>query len=296
VSAAILDGKATAAAIRGELEARVKAFREAHGRAPGLTVVIVGEDPASQVYVKMKHRACEEIGMVSEVIRMRADTEEMELLAQIDQLNRASQVDGILVQMPVPDQIDSQRVIEAIDPGKDVDCFHPTNVGRMMTGDPAFLPCTPAGVVELLRRSGHTLQGKRVTVVGRSNIVGRPLAVMLTQRGLMADATVTVCHTKTANLAEACRGAEVLIAAVGRPNCITGDMIGEGAVVIDVGVNRVGDPDSPKGYRLVGDVDFDAAKEKAAAITPVPGGIGPMTIAMLLTNCLRAAEAHVSDL
>ncbi len=294
MSAAILDGKAVAEAIRGELAAEVKRLSTDLGRPPGLTVVIVGEDPASQVYVRMKHRACEEIGIRSEGIELPADTTTETLLARVNALNADAAVDGILVQLPLPPQIDEQTIIEAIDPAKDVDCFHPISVGLMAVGKPRFQPCTPAGVIELLRRSDITTQGKNVTIVGRSNIVGRPLLVMLSHRGPMADATVTVCHTKTPDLAAECRRADILIAAVGRAQCITADMIKPGAVVVDVGVNRVDDASAKRGYRLAGDVDFAGAQEVASAITPVPGGIGPMTIAMLLTNCCTAAQLHAT--
>lgn len=292
MTAAILDGKAAAKQIRQELAIKVEELTVRLGRPPGLTVVIVGEDPASQVYVRMKHRACQEIGIRSEIITLPADTSTDALLAQVKSLNENPAVDGILVQLPLPKQIDEQIIIEAVEPSKDVDCFHPHNVGLMTVGKPRFLPCTPAGVIELLRRSGHTTRGKLVTVVGRSNIVGRPLALMLTHRGEMADATVTVCHTKTPDLAEQCRRADILIAAAGVPACVTGDMIKPGAVVVDVGVNRVEDPSAEKGYRLVGDVDFASACEVASAITPVPGGVGPMTIALLLTNACTAAALH----
>lgn len=289
MTATLLDGTAVARTIREELAGQIRDLSSRLKRPPGLTVVIVGENPASQVYVRMKHRACQEIGVASEVIALPAETSETELLATVARLNADPCVDGILVQLPLPRQISEPRIIEAIDPSKDVDCFHPVNVGLMAVGQPRFLPCTPAGVVELLRRTGHTTQGKRVTVVGRSNIVGRPLAIMLGHRGPMADATVTVCHTKTPDLAGACRQAEILIAAAGVPRCVTAEMVAPGAVVVDVGVNRVDDPASERGYRLAGDVDFDAVKEVASAITPVPGGVGPMTIAMLLTNACKAA-------
>jgi methylenetetrahydrofolate dehydrogenase (NADP+)/methenyltetrahydrofolate cyclohydrolase len=232
------------------------------------------------------------VGIASEIIELPASITTEALLERVQGLNADPKVDGILVQLPLPKQVDERKIIEAVDPGKDVDCFHPQNVGLLAIGEPRFQPCTPAGVIELLRRSGHTTRGKRVTVVGRSNIVGRPLALLLTHRGEMADATVTVCHTKTPDLAAECRRADILIAAVGRAGCITGDMIQPGAVVVDVGVNRVDDPSTEKGYKLVGDVDFDAASKVASAITPVPGGIGPMTIAMLLVNTLTAARLH----
>ncbi|MBN1478627.1 bifunctional methylenetetrahydrofolate dehydrogenase/methenyltetrahydrofolate cyclohydrolase FolD [Candidatus Sumerlaeota bacterium] len=293
MSAEILDGKATAQQIRTELAEEVRELTEKLGRPPGLTVVIVGEDPASKVYVRMKHRACGEIGIASEVIEMSVETTTEELLATVKRLNADRAVDGILVQLPLPKQIDEQTIIEAVAPDKDVDCFHPINVGLMMVGKARFLPCTPAGCLELLRRAGHTTRGKNVTIVGRSNIVGRPLSVMLAHRGEMADATVTVCHTKTRDLAAECRRAEILIVAAGVPQCVTADMISPGAVVVDVGVNRVEDTTTKSGYRLVGDVEFEGAKGVASAITPVPGGVGPMTIAMLLTNACTAARGHL---
>ncbi len=289
MTATLLDGTAVARTIREELAGQIRDLSSRLKRPPGLTVVIVGENPASQVYVGSKTRACEEAGMASFSHRLPATTTAADLFAVIDRLNADPEVDGILVQLPLPKQLPTRELLERIDPDKDVDCFHPVNVGLMAVGQPRFLPCTPAGVVELLRRTGHTTQGKRVTVVGRSNIVGRPLAIMLGHRGPMADATVTVCHTKTPDLAGACRQAEILIAAAGVPRCVTAEMVAPGAVVVDVGVNRVDDPASERGYRLAGDVDFDAVKEVASAITPVPGGVGPMTIAMLLTNACKAA-------
>lgn len=294
MTAMLLDGTATAKAIRAELAGQVADLTRQLGRPPGLTVVIVGENPASQVYVRMKHRACQEIGIASEIIALPAETTTEALLREVQRLNADPRVDGILVQLPLPPQIAEQRIIEAVDPLKDVDCFHPFNVGLMTVGQPRFAPCTPAGVLELLRRHGITTQGKRVTVVGRSNIVGRPLAILLTHRGPMADATVTVCHTKTPDLAAACRQAEILIAAAGVPRCIRAEMVKPGATVVDVGVNRVDDPSAKSGHRLVGDVDFEAVREVAGAITPVPGGVGPMTIALLLTNACTAARLHLT--
>jgi methylenetetrahydrofolate dehydrogenase (NADP+)/methenyltetrahydrofolate cyclohydrolase len=283
-----MDGRAVAAKMRERIAERVRALKET-GIAPGLSVVLVGDDPASAVYVKNKAKACEEVGMLGETIRMRANSTEAELLAVVDRLNGSRQVHGILVQMPLPKQIRSDVVLRRIDPAKDVDGFHPVNVGKMLIGErDAFVPCTPAGVMVLLREYGVQTAGAQCVVVGRSNIVGKPMTALLLQPG--ADATVTVCHSRTRNMAEHTRRADIIIAAAGKPALLTGDMVKPGAVVIDVGINRVDDSAAPKGYRLVGDVDFESAREVASLITPVPGGVGPMTIAMLLENTLRAAE------
>ncbi|HQL09132.1 MAG TPA: bifunctional methylenetetrahydrofolate dehydrogenase/methenyltetrahydrofolate cyclohydrolase FolD, partial [Lentisphaeria bacterium] len=257
---------------------------------PGLAVVLVGSDPASTSYVTAKEKACHEVGIFSDDNRLPAETSEAELLALIARLNKDDRIHGILVQLPLPKHISEAKVIMAIDPDKDVDGFHPVNVGRMVIGEDGFLPCTPHGVLVLLERCGVELDGAEVVVVGRSNIVGKPLANMLIQKGRRGNATVTVCHTRTRNLAEHTRRADVVIAAAGRPGTITADMVRDGAVVIDVGVNRVTDPSAARGYRLVGDVDFAAVKEKASLITPVPGGVGPMTITMLLHNTVAAAK------
>ncbi|HWO88041.1 MAG TPA: bifunctional methylenetetrahydrofolate dehydrogenase/methenyltetrahydrofolate cyclohydrolase FolD [Gemmatimonadales bacterium] len=290
MSATIIDGQAIGKQIREELRERVARLRE-RGITPGLTVVIVGEDPASQVYVRMKGKAADELGMKSETIRLSAATPESELMALVDRLNADPTVHGILVQSPLPKPLNFDRVIRRLDPDKDVDGFHPVNVGKYVIGDQtAFKPCTPWGVVELLRRSGIDPRGLHAVVVGRSMIVGRPVANLLLQDVPGGNATVTICHTKTRDLASVTRQAEILVVAAGRPEVITGDMIRPGAVVIDVGVNRVDDPSSEKGYRLTGDVKFSEAKEVASAITPVPGGVGPMTIAMLMTNTVVAAE------
>ena len=281
--AAIIDGKAISAQIREEIKEEVCSFVSKHGKAPSLTVVIVGEDPASQVYVRNKARACAQVGIVSDVIRLPADSDEDELLSLIKKLNEDSGVNGILVQLPLPDGFDEKKVICAIDPKKDVDAFGYENVGRILTGDYDFLPCTPAGVMELLRRSGIEVRGKDCVVVGRSNIVGKPMAALL----LHENGTVTVCHSKTADLPSHTRRADILVAALGRPGFIKADMIKDGAVLIDVGINRREDG------TLTGDVDFDGCFEKASAITPVPGGVGPMTITMLLKNTLKAAEKQI---
>ncbi len=277
--AELIDGKKISADIRTEVAADVKKLKEQYGLVPGLAVVLVGEDPASQVYVRNKENACEEVGFNSFKYVMPADTSEADLLALVEELNNREDVHGILVQLPLPKQIDEQKVLYAINPDKDVDGFHPVNVGRLAVGAAVFPPCTPAGIIELLHRSNTELTGANAVIVGRSNIVGKPVALLL----LGQNCTVTICHSKTKDLAGVCRGADILVAAVGVPRMITGDMIGEGATVIDVGVNRMEDG-------LCGDVDFDAACEKARAITPVPGGVGPMTIAMLMRNTLKAAE------
>ncbi len=287
--AELIDGVAVAAAVRADVARDAEQLR-ARGVVPGLTVVLVGDDPASALYVKSKEKACIEAGMNGSTIRLPASTPQDELLAVVDQLNADASVHGILVQMPLPKQIDPDTVVRRIDPAKDVDGFHPVNVGKLLIGErDGFVSCTPAGVQELLLRSGVETKGKECVVVGRSNIVGKPMAALMIQDSPAGNATVTVCHSRTRDLAEHCRRAEILIAAIGRPRMITGDMIRPGAVVIDVGINRVADPSAPKGYRIVGDVDFDAAREIASRVTPVPGGVGPMTIAMLLKNTVRAA-------
>ncbi len=275
----IIDGKAIAADLRRTIAADAEKLKAA-GTQPGLAVVLVGEDPASRVYVSMKEKACAEAGIYSDEHQLPAETSEAQLLALVDELNHDPRIDGILVQLPLPKQIDENRILEAISPAKDVDGFHPYNVGRLATGKPLFQSCTPYGVMKMLDATGVDLAGKEVVVVGRSNIVGKPVALMCLAR----HATVTVCHSRTRNLAEQVRRADVLIAAVGKPEMIKGDWIKEGAVVIDVGVNRVGEK------KLVGDVEFAAARERASAITPVPGGVGPMTITMLLYNTVESAK------
>lgn len=290
MSATIIDGTAIGRQIREELKAEVAELRK-RGVVPGLTVVLVGEDPASHVYVRMKGKAADELGMKSDTIRLPADTPERELLALLDRLNADRAVHGILVQLPLPGHMDSSKVLLRMMPEKDVDGFHPVNVGKLVIGDhTGFRPCTPAGVQELLIRSGADPGGKHVVVVGRSLIVGRPVANILMQKEKGANATVTVAHTGTRDLAGITRQGEILVVAAGRPEVVTGDMIRPGAVVIDVGVNRVEDPKAEKGYRLVGDVKFSEAKEVASKITPVPGGVGPMTIALLMRNTVQAAR------
>ena len=288
MGARILDGKSLAADLRAEVAAAVAELKAATGRAPGLAVVLVGDDPASRSYVTGKGKACAAAGIYSREIDLPASARREEILAAVRTLNADDAIDGILVQLPLPDAASEREIIEAIDPAKDVDGFHPTNVGRMVQGLPSFAPCTPVGVMEILRRSGTPLSGASVVVVGRSQLVGRPLSILLSQKGV--DATVTLCHTRTKDLARFTRAADIVVVAAGRPNTLTADMIRPGAVVIDVGVNRVPDPSKASGYRLVGDVDFGAVAEKAAAITPVPGGVGPLTIAMLLRNTVEAAR------
>jgi len=288
MAAKILDGKAIAQDIRAELKARVAELKK-QGIVPGLGVLLVGDDPASRSYVTAKEKACEETGLYSREIKLPATASHKEILDVVKAFNSDSQIDGILVQLPLPDSTMEQSVIEAINPDKDVDGFHPVNVGRMMLGLPAFLPCTPHGVLQILKRSGIKTSGAHVVVIGRSNIVGRPLVNLLSQKSELGDATVTMCHTRTKNMAELTRQADIIVAAVGRPNTVTADMVKPGAVVIDVGVNRVTDATAKAGFRLKGDVDFEAVAEKASAITPVPGGVGPMTITMLLANTVESA-------
>jgi methylenetetrahydrofolate dehydrogenase (NADP+)/methenyltetrahydrofolate cyclohydrolase len=288
--AELIDGAGVARAIRGEIATQVRELI-ARGVRPGLAVVLVGEDPASAVYVRMKGKACEEAGMHSVTIRLDANTTQAELLGQVAALNADPAIHGFLVQMPVPKHIDPDAVIRSIDPRKDVDGFHPINVGKGLIGErDGFMPATPAGVQELLLRSNVDTAGAHCVIVGRSNIVGKPMASLMIQSGRGANSTVTVCHSRTRDLGSHTRQADILIVAAGRPQMVTGDMVRPGAVVIDVGVNRVDDASAPKGYRLVGDVAFEEAREVASKITPVPGGVGPMTIAMLLRNTVRAAE------
>jgi methylenetetrahydrofolate dehydrogenase (NADP+)/methenyltetrahydrofolate cyclohydrolase len=288
--AELIDGAAVARSVREQVASDV-ARLVAEGVRPGLAVVLVGDDPASAVYVRSKGRACEEAGIHSVTIRLPANTTQEELLAQVDALNADDAIHGILVQMPLPRQIDADAIIRRIRPDKDVDGFHPVNVGKNLIGErDGFVPCTPAGVQELLVRSGVETRGAECVIVGRSNIVGKPMLALMVQSHAGANSTVTVCHSATRDLASHVRRAEILIVATGRPAMITGDMIRPGAVVIDVGINRVDDPSAPRGYRLVGDVDFESASEVASLITPVPGGVGPMTIAMLLRNTVKAAE------
>jgi len=288
MTARIIDGVALARAIRGEVAVEV-AKMKGSGRKPGLAAVLVGEDPASAVYVRSKGRACEEAGMHSVTIRLPVETSEAELLSTVDRLNDDPAIHGILVQLPLPKHINSEKVLHRIDPAKDVDGFHPVNVGKLVTGDKtAFRPATPYGVQQMLIREGIETKGANVVIVGRSNIVGKPMANLLIQQGPGGDATVTVCHSRTRDLPGVTRTADILIAAIGRSEFVTADMVRPGAVVIDVGINRVDDASHAKGYRLTGDVAYGPVAEVASAITPVPGGVGPMTIAMLLKNTLQA--------
>lgn len=289
MTAKIISGAEIAEQIRAELRTEIAALKE-RGVTPGLAVVLVGDDPASQSYVRTKGKACEELGVFSQTIVRPSSTPEDELLALIDSLNADQRIHGILVQLPLPKHIDENKVILRIDPDKDVDGFHPINVGKMLIGEPGFLPCTPHGIQEMLVRSGNDPEGKHVVVVGRSNIVGKPVAAILVQKKKGANATVTIAHSRTKDLASVTRTADILIAAIGSPKLIKADMVKEGAVVIDVGSNRIEDPSAKRGYRWVGDVDFDAVKEKASAITPVPGGVGPMTIVMLMKNTILSAS------
>jgi methylenetetrahydrofolate dehydrogenase (NADP+)/methenyltetrahydrofolate cyclohydrolase len=290
MTARILDGVAMGRAIRQEVGQDVIRLAAA-GIKPGLAVVLVGEDPASQVYVRSKGKACEEAGMHSVTIRLSPETSEEELLATIDRLNADPAIHGMLVQLPLPKRMNSEKVLRRIDPRKDVDGFHPENVGKLVTGDPtAFRPATPYGVQQMLIRSGIETKGAHAVIVGRSNIVGKPMANLLIQQGPGGDATVTVCHSRTRDLPSITRQADILIAAIGKAEFVTADMVRPGAVVIDVGINRVDDATKEKGYRLSGDVAYESVAAIASAITPVPGGVGPMTIAMLLKNTLQAAE------
>jgi methylenetetrahydrofolate dehydrogenase (NADP+)/methenyltetrahydrofolate cyclohydrolase len=292
MTAEIISGTRIAQEIRDEIKSEVHALKQAGGWVPGLATVLVGDNPASRAYVGMKNRAAAEVGIYSRQIDLPTTVSEDELLGVVEGLNADPEIHGILVQLPLPDGIDSTRILEAILPEKDVDGFHPVNVGRLsIEADGVLAPCTPRGVIELLVRSGHDPSGRHVVVVGRSNIVGRPMASLLLGRGRGGDATVTVAHSRTRDLASVTRLADILVVAIGRPHFVTADMVRPGAVVIDVGVNRMDDPEAPRGTRLVGDVDTEGVSRVASAITPVPGGVGPMTIAMLLANTVQAARA-----
>ena len=285
-----IDGIAVAAKVMEETRLRIAALAQ-RGITPGLAVVLVGDDPASRAYVRSKDRKAAELGLHSVKKELKADTTQAELLAVVAELNADPSIHGILVQSPPPPHIDEAEIVKAIDPRKDVDGFHPVNVAKLAMEDPTgFVPCTPLGCIRLLMEAGIETAGRKAVVVGRSMIVGKPMALLLMKRGPGGDATVTIAHSRTRDLAEVTREADIVIAAIGRPHFLGADHIREGAVVIDVGINRIEDPSHPKGYRLVGDVDYDAVAEKCAAITPVPGGVGPMTIAMLMSNCVTAAE------
>lgn len=289
MTAQIIDGKEIAATVQNELSDRIAAISNG-GTPPGLAVVLVGENPASVSYVTAKERDCDNIGIRSFDLRLPESTSEDELLELVDKLNADSTVDGILVQLPLPGHIESDRILQRIDPAKDVDGFHPLSLGRMLLGLPTLLPCTPHGVVQMLLRSGHDPSGQHVVIIGRSNIVGKPLAAMLALKRPGGNATVTVCHSRTRDIQSITVQADIVVAAIGSAGFVTADMVKPGAAVIDVGVNRVDDSTRKRGYRLVGDVDYDAVSRKAAAITPVPGGVGPMTRTMLLHNTVCAAE------
>lgn len=289
MSAKIISGTEIAKEIREKLKKEVAELKEKHGLTPGLATVLVGDDPASKVYVGQKEKSCNNLGIYSKMINLPGDTAEEDLLKLVDELNNDSSIHGILVQLPLPKHINETRVLYAIDPNKDVDGFHPVNVGKMVIGEKCFLPCTPHGVLELIARSGVSTEGAEVVIVGRSNIVGKPVLNLMLQKRPSGNATVTLCHTRTKDLSFHTKRADILIVATGYPKTVTGDMVKEGVVVIDVGVNRIGKTSEGKAI-LVGDVEFDSVKEKAAAITPVPGGVGPMTIVMLMTNTVEAAK------
>ncbi|MBI5266765.1 MAG: bifunctional methylenetetrahydrofolate dehydrogenase/methenyltetrahydrofolate cyclohydrolase FolD [candidate division Zixibacteria bacterium] len=289
MAAKLIDGKVVSEHILNNLKPRIEALKEL-GITPGLAAVLIGDNPASATYVNSKAKACQKLGLYSEVITRPANIEQGDLLKIVGELNRNERIHGILVQSPLPAPLDELMVTLSIDPAKDVDGFHPYNVGMLLLGTPTLISCTPHGIVKLLEYYQIETLGREVVVIGRSNIVGKPVAALLMQKGKGANATVTIAHSQSRDLPSITRRADIVIAAIGKPNTVTGDMIKEGAVVIDVGINRVSDPSTPKGYRLVGDVDFDACAQKASHITPVPGGVGPMTIAMLMTNTVLAAE------
>ena len=294
MAAQLIKGGEISKQIREEITKELEELKEKQGLTPGLATILVGDDPGSKVYVGQKEKACNNLGIYSERTDIPADTSEADLLDMVKKFNNDPKIHGILVQLPLPKHIDASKVIYEIEPDKDVDCFHPVNVGKLMIGTGRFLPCTPHGIMELLRRSGVSTDGKHAVVVGRSNIVGKPIANMMLQPPPGGNATVTLCHTGTRDLAAFTKMADILIVAVGRPRTITADMVKEGVVVIDVGVNRIGKTPEGKAI-LAGDVDFDSVQEKAAAITPVPGGVGPMTITMLMKNTVLAAKASISD-
>ncbi len=292
MSTTLIDGKKIAAEVNSETAADVNILIENHGVKPGLAVVRVGADPASKVYVGMKVKKCQELGIHSVMEILPEDVSQEELLDLVESLNQDPAIHGILVQLPLPAHLDEDEVINKIDPCKDVDCFHPQNVGKMLIGDrDGFFPCTPHGVMVMLERSGVETSGKHAVVIGRSNIVGKPMAALLVQKAHGANATVTICHSRTPDISEFTKKADIIIAAIGKPHFVTADMVKEGAVVVDVGINRIDDESAPRGYRLVGDVDFDQVAPKCSAITPVPGGVGPMTIAMLMKNTVKAAKS-----
>tara|TARA_B100000745_G_scaffold2187_1_gene1817 strand:- start:20255 stop:21133 length:879 start_codon:yes stop_codon:yes gene_type:complete len=288
----IIDGNCLSGQVKSEIIDSVKRLKMETGRSPGLSVVLVGDDPASAIYVRNKQRGADEVGILGKTILMSHSSTENEVIRVVNELNSDSTCDGILVQLPLPDHIDEGRVTLSIDPLKDVDGLHPFNAGLLAAGKPRFVPATPGGIVQMLLRTGNDPSGKHVVILGRSNIVGRPISNLLSMKGQGGDATVTVCHSRTKNIEELCRSAEILIAAIGIPEYVTSNMVSDGVVAVDVGINRVGAPNRKRGYRLVGDIDFLGVSQKASAITPVPGGVGPMTIAMLLSNTLLAAQLH----
>ncbi|MDG4476819.1 bifunctional methylenetetrahydrofolate dehydrogenase/methenyltetrahydrofolate cyclohydrolase FolD [Thiovibrio frasassiensis] len=289
MSAKIISGTEVAKAIREELKTEVTELKEKHDIVPGLVTILVGEDPASQSYVSAKNKTAHALGIHSEQVTLAADTTEQDLLATVEKYNKDKNIHGILVQLPLPKHINETNILYAIDPDKDVDGFHPVNVGKMVLGEECFLPCTPHGILELLTRSGVETSGAEVVIIGRSNIVGKPIANLMLQKRKGGNATITLCHTRTKDMAAHCKRADIIIAAVGVPKMVTADMVKDGVVVIDVGVNRIGKTAEGKAI-LAGDVDFDAVKEKASYITPVPGGVGPMTITMLMKNTVQAAK------
>jgi len=295
MTATIIDGAEIAKQVRAEVAREVQELKDDHDVIPGLAAVLLGDNPASASYVRGKERACQEVGIYTETFRLPADISQGEVLDTIAGLNNDRRFHGILTQLPFPRQIDEAITIGAIHPDKDVDCLHPHNVGLLVQGNPIFIPATPLGVQQLLMRTGHSPAGKHVVICGRSNIVGKPLAVLLAQKQEEANATVTVCHTGTSNLAEFTRMADILVVAMGSPRVIKADMVKNGAVVIDVGLSRVDDSSRRQGYRLDGDVDFEAVAQVASAITPVPGGVGPMTVAMLLVNTVKAAQITIEE-
>ncbi len=291
----ILDGNKLSEVIKSELKVKIEELKQ-KGIIPGLAVVLVGDNPASQIYVRNKRRTCEELGIRSFAYDLPTQTTEAELLQLVDELNQNKEVHGILIQSPLPKHIDEDKILNAIDPNKDVDGFHPVNKGKLLNGEDCFVACTPAGVQELLLRYGYKIQGKHVVIVGRSNIVGKPLFALLVQKAEGADATVTICHSRTRNLSQITQTADILVSAMGVPEFIRGRMVREGCIVIDVGMNRIPDKTKKSGYRLVGDVHFPSVSRKARAITPVPGGVGPMTIAMLMKNTVKSAEKFLAEL
>ena len=293
MSTVIIDGTKIAQDIRGEVAQGVAELQTQHDIVPGLAAFLIGDDPASAIYVRNKHRACQEVGIFSETFKLPSDITQDELIERVQSINEDDRFHGILVQLPLPPYIDERSVILSIDPDKDADGLHPLSLGRLVEGKPMFVPGTPAGIQELLKRTGHQTEGKHVVICGRSNIVGKPAAILMMQKAEWANATVTVCHTGTKDLAQFTRSADILIVAIGKANAITSDMVTENTVVIDVGMNRVPDDTRRQGYRLVGDVDFEEVSKKVAAITPVPGGVGPMTVAMLLLNTLKATQRKV---